>query len=314
VIRFAVVRLVRLALALLVSSLVVDGALYLAPGSALSALTGGRALPADQVAEIKAHYHLDDAFPVAYWRWLSEIVHGDFGQSLLLREPVATLVSARLGTTALLVAYAGILIVVAGIGLGLVGAVRGGWVDAFVVSSTGAIAAVPTFVAAVVLVTLFAVNLPWFPVFGSGTGLLDMIWHLTLPAIALALAAVGFCARVSRTAILDERGREHVDTARSRGRSETSILIRHILRNALVPITTAYGITIASLIAGSVVVENAFSLDGIGTLLIKAVQDHDLAVVQAVSLILVTAFVVVNTGVDLLYPILDPRIQLNRVE
>ncbi len=313
-IRFAVVRLIRLALALLVSSLVVDGALYLAPGSALSALTGGRALPADQIAEIKAHYHLDDPFPVAYWRWLSEIVHGDFGQSLILREPVSTLIGARLGTTALLVAYAGILIVLAGIGLGLVGAVRGGWVDAFVVSSTGAIAAVPTFVAAVVLVTLFAVNLPWFPVFGSGTGLVDKLWHLTLPAIALALAAVGFCARVSRTAILDERSRDHVDTARSRGRSETSILIRHILRNALVPITTAYGITIASLIAGSVVVENAFSLDGIGTLLIKAVQDHDLAVVQAVSLILVTAFVVVNTGVDLSYPILDPRIQLNRVE
>ena len=308
------VRLVRLVLALVVSSLVVDGALYLAPGSALSALTGGRALPADQIAQINAHYHLTDPFPVAYWRWLLEIVHGDFGQSLILRESVANLVSARLGTTALLVAYAGILIAIGGLSLGVLGAVRGGWVDALIVSGTGAIAAVPTFVAAVVLVTIFAVNLSWFPVFGSGSEFRDQLWHLTLPAIALALAAVGFCARVSRTAVLGERGREHVDTARSRGRSEGSILIRHILRNALVPITTAYGITIASLIAGSVVVENAFSLNGIGTLLIKAVQDHDLAVVQAVSLILVAAFVLVNTAVDLVYPILDPRIQLLRNE
>jgi peptide/nickel transport system permease protein len=309
-IRFVCARIARLLGVLLFASLLVYSALYLAPGSPLAVLSGGRSLTPAQVAQLSAQYHLNDSFLVGYWAWLSGILHGNFGESVISKESVSTLIAARADTTLLLVAYASVLIIVVGLGLGLTAALRGGATDTAIVSFTGGLSAVPSFVAADVLVIVFAVNLTWFPVFGSGSGLLDKVWHLTLPAIALALAATGYCARVTRTATLDERGREHVEIARSRGIPGRRVIRRHVLANALVPITTAVGVTVASLIAGSVVVEQAFALNGLGSLLIQAVQAHDFAVVQAVTLILVAVFIIVNTIVDLTYTLLDPRIKL----
>ena len=135
------------------------------------------------------------------------------------------------------------------------------------------------------------------------------MWHLTLPAVALALAAMGVTARVTRTSVLQERDKEFVFLARNRGLPRSRVVRRHVFRNALLPVTTALGVTVAGLIAGSVVVEQAFSLNGLGTLLIQSVQVDDFAVTQAVTLILVTAFVTVNTLADLLHPLLDPRVQ-----
>jgi peptide/nickel transport system permease protein len=312
VIRFLAWRLVRLFTVLLFASVLVFAAVYVAPGSPISALSGGRALTPDQIAALTQQYHLNDPIWTRYWQWLSGVLHGDFGVSLINQEGVSSLIAGRAGTTALLVLYASLLIVVIGISLGVVAALRGGAVDSAVISVTGAMAAIPSFVAAAVLVGLFAVNRQWFPVFGDGAGegLGSRLWHLTLPAIALALAALGLCARVTRSSVIEEQDRPHVDIARSRGLPSSRILRHHILRNAMVPVTTAVGITIAGLIAGSVVVEQAFSLNGIGTLLIQAISDHDLAVVQAVTLILVAAFIILNTVVDLVHPLLDPRIQI----
>ena len=171
-------------------------------------------------------------------------------------------------------------------------------------------AAIPAFVAAIVLILVFAVDLGWFPAFGNGEGFLDSVWHLTLPAIALAISALAIVARVTRAAIREEVGREHVQTAVSRGVPRRQIIRRHVMRNAAIPITTVSGLTIASLIAVAAVVEIAFSLNGLGSYLVQSAQSKDLAVVQGISLLLVTAFVVVNTLVDLLYATLDPRVSL----
>jgi peptide/nickel transport system permease protein len=168
--------------------------------------------------------------------------------------------------------------------------------------------AVPSFVAAIVLTWLFAVRLRWFPAIGSGAGLAGRLHHLTLPAVALTVAYLAFVARVARAASLDELGREHVETARARGFSQWQVVRRHVVRNAMIPIVTVSGLTIAGLLAATVVVERAFNLDGLGSLLVEAVVRKDIAVVQPVSLVLVTAFVVVNTLVDLLSSALDPRV------
>jgi peptide/nickel transport system permease protein len=170
---------------------------------------------------------------------------------------------------------------------------------------------VPSFVAAIGLIWLFAVRLGWFPAIGSGTGLGGRIRHLALPAVALALAQLAYVARIARAASREELGREHVETARARGLAPSQIARRHVVRNAMIPILTVSGLTIAGLLATSVVVERAFNLDGLGSLLVDAVVRKDFAVVQAVSLLLVTAFVVVNTLVDLLYGVLDPRVRLD---
>ena len=172
------------------------------------------------------------------------------------------------------------------------------------------LAALPAFVAATLLMSTFSVRLGWFPAFGNGEGLFDRIRHLTLPAIALAGASMALVARVTRTSVRGEVDREHVQTAVSRGLPRGTIIRRHVLRNAAIPITTVAGITIASLIALAAVVERAFSLNGLGSYLVAAAASKDFAVVQGISLVLVTVFVVLNTIVDLLYALLDPRVKL----
>ena len=175
---------------------------------------------------------------------------------------------------------------------------------------TTVLAALPAFVAATLLMSTFSVRLGWFPAFGNGEGVFDRIRHLTLPAIALAGASMALVARVTRTSVRGEVDREHVQTAVSRGLPRGTIIRRHVLRNAAIPITTVAGITIASLIALAAVVERAFSLNGLGSYLVAAAASKDFAVVQGISLVLVTVFVVLNTIVDLLYALLDPRVKL----
>lgn len=301
-------RLVMLIASLAVASFVIFSATYLAPGNPISALSGGQPLPAGSVRILEQRYHLNAPFFAQYWYWLSNALHGNLGVSITLRENVSTLIGSRIWTTAGLVLYASLLILVFGIGMGVVAGLRPGWLDTSTLVVTSISAAVPAFAAAIVLVLVFAVKLGWFPALGDGTGLLGSIRHLTLPAIALAFSSVAIVARVTRAVVRTESQREHVQTAVSRGIPPRQVIRRHVLRNAAIPITTIAGITIASLIAVAAVVETAFGLNGLGAYLVQAAQAKDLAVVQGISLLLVTAFVVVNLAVDLLYALLDPRV------
>jgi peptide/nickel transport system permease protein len=309
-IRFLLRRGLMLVVTLLVSSFVIFSALDIAPGDPIATLSGGRSLPASSVAILKHRYHLDDPFLVRYGDWLRSAAHGDLGISIVLRENVSTLIASRIGTTLELVAYASLLIVVAGVGLGLIGALRPGMLDRGIVVLTAVSAALPSFVAAVILITVFAIDLGWFPALGNGTGAVDQIRHLTLPAISLAAGSLALVARVTRAAVREEAAKEHVQTAIARGIPYSTIIRRHVLRNAAIPITTIAGLTIASLIAIDAVVETAFSLNGLGAYLVSSAQSKDFAVVQGISLVLVTAFVVMNTLIDLAYALLDPRVQL----
>ena len=295
---------------LLVASFVIFAALYLAPGNPIAALSGGRPLPPGSVHVLEQRYHLDEPFLAQYWYWLDNALHGNLGISITLQENVSTLIASRIWTTAGLVLYASLIIVVLGIGLGVVSGLRPGRFDTSTLVVTAVSAAIPAFVAAIVLIILFAVKLRWFPALGNGTGFLSDVRHLTLPAIALATASLAIVARVTRAAVRAEGDREHVQTAVSRGIPARWVIRRHILRNAAIPITTITGITIASLIAVAAVVEVAFSLNGLGAYLVQAAETKDIAVVQGISLVLVTAFVVVNLLVDMLSAALDPRIAL----
>jgi len=295
---------------LLVASFVIFAALYLAPGNPITALSGGRSIPASSLRILEARYHLNKPFFTQYWYWLDGALHGNLGLSITLRENVSTLIGSRIWTTAGLVLYASLIILVLGIGLGVLAGLRPGILDTSVLVTSAISAAVPSFVAAIVLTTLFAVQLRWFPALGNGTSFLSNLRHFTLPAIALALSSLAIVARVTRAAIREEADREHVQTAISRGIPGRQLIRRHILRNAAIPITTISGITIASLIAVAAVVETFFSLNGLGAYLVQAAQDKDLAVVQGISLVLVTAFVVINMLVDLAYAVLDPRVAL----
>jgi peptide/nickel transport system permease protein len=308
--RFIVRRLVMLVVTLLVSSFVIYGSLYVAPGNPIATLSGGRTLPPEAVATLEQRFHLNDPFLTRYWNWLIGVVHGDFGYSITHRQDVSSLIASRVWTTASLVLYASILILALGIGIGLIGGLRKGVSDTSVLVVTSVSAAIPAFVAAIFVILLFSVKLQWFPSVGEGEGFAGRVQHLTLPAFALAVSALAIVARVTRTSVREELTKEHVMTAVSRGIPNRQIITRHVLRNAAIPITTISGITVASLIALAAVVERAFALNGLGAYLVASASSKDFAVVQGIALILVATFVIVNMIVDILYAVLDPRVTL----
>ncbi len=303
-------QLVSVVVLLLLSSAVIYGSMFLAPGSADAVLFGNHTvLPAVRRA-VDAQYHLNQPFLIQYWDWLTGAIHGNFGLSLALRTPVSQRLTAAAPTTIFLVVYASILITVVGVGLGVISALGGRKLDGAIMAITNVGTSIPTFVASIILLEVFALDLGWFPVLGAGSGFFGRLQHLTLPAVALAIWAVAYLTRVTRTSMRDELRGEHVATARARGLSDAVVIRRHVFRNALLPIVTVTGLQVAGLIAGTVIVEQAFGLNGLGQLLLTAVEQKDFATVQAVSLILVAAFVVVNTIVDIAYTTLDPRIRL----
>ncbi|MFJ7204895.1 ABC transporter permease [Streptomyces sp. NPDC098789] len=308
--RFAARRLAEMAATLLCASFVIFGAMYLAPGNPASFLLGGRSASPETLKAINAQYHLDDPFAEQYVRWLGQVLHGDFGRSITYRTDVSRLLADRLPNTLLLISMALVLVVVLGLLLGWIGAVRGGGADATILVTTTFAIGTPSFVAAVLLQGLFAVKLHWFPTGGSGDGPLDMLWHLTLPAIALALYLIGMLARVTRASMLDVLGQEHVTVARSRGVSEGQVIRRHVFRNALGTVLTTGGLIVSTLLVCTVLVETAFSVGGIGQLLELSTTTKDFPTVQAISLIMVGLFMTVNLLVDLIHPLVDPRVSL----
>src|SRR6202165_5216793 len=297
-----------LIVSLLVASFVIFAAIYLAPGNPIAALSGGRSLPPESLHVLEVRYHLDQPFLIQYWYWLTNALQGNLGFSIPLRENVSTLIASRISTTAGLVLYASILIIAIGVGLGIVSGLRPGIIDTSTLVITAVSASLPAVVAAIVLILVFAVQLQWFPSIGNGIGFFDQVRHLTLPAFALAISSLAIVARVTRAAIREEARREHVQTAVSRGIPTALLIWRHVLRNAAIPIATISGITVASLIAVAAVVEVVFGLVGLGAYLVQSAQSKDLAVVQGISLLLVTAFVAVSVLVDVLYAVLDPRV------
>ena len=305
---FVARRLIALVLTLLVTSFLVFASLFVVPGDPVRFLLKGHSPSPEAIAAINAQYGLDKPFLVQYWNWLGHALHGDFGRSIQYRDAVSTLITSRLPTTFGLVVMSAVIILVIGLIAGIVSALSAGRrLDKGVLLTMTFLAAVPPFAAAILLISVFAVKLSIFPTFGGGEGFAGRIYHLTMPAIALSLTFIALVSRVTRASMLDELGREHVEVALSRGIGKPTVVRRHVLRNATGPILTISGLLVAGLLVSSVVVESAFGLDGVGSLLVQSVDKHDFPIVQALVLVIVTAFVVVNFLVDLVQPLIDPR-------
>jgi len=291
-----------------VASLAIFAALYVAPGDPASLLAGGHQPSPDALARIRAQYHLDDPFAAQYWHWLSGVLSGNPGESMVLGEPVTALIGARVLNTALLVGYASVLILGIGVTGGIVSALGRRSLDVAITGTTTVLIAAPAFVAAIVLIWVFAIELAWFPVYGSGTGFADRIHHLTLPAVALSLSYLAYVTRVTRSEVRAAAEADHVAAAAARGLRRRTVLRRHVLRNAAPPVLAVSGVTVAGLFAGTAVAEQAFGVPGLGSLLVQSAARQDLAVVQVLALLLVAAFVLVNMLVDVVNAVLDPRL------
>lgn len=297
-----------------VTTLLVFSALYLVPGDPLSTLLRGRKPTPELVALMREQYQLDLPFFERYWNWLTGILQGDFGYSIQYQQDVAALMLDRTPATVWLVLYTAVLVLVIGLALGVFSALRGGRVDGFILMTTSAMSALPAFVAALVLLLVFAGVLGWFPTFGAGDpNIGSRILHMTLPAFALAISYSGLMARITRSAVRSELESDHVHAARLRGLGGSYLFRHHVARNATVPVLTYSGVLVAGLLVSSQLVESVFGISGIGSLIVSSVKNLDLAVVQAVTLVIVVAFVLTNLIVDLITPLVDKRLAQGKV-
>jgi peptide/nickel transport system permease protein len=301
-------KLGALLLTLFLASLLVFFSRFLVPGDPVRFLLRGRKPSAEAIAQVTAQYGLDLPPWQQYLQWLGGVLQGDFGRSLQYRQDVSTVIGERLPVTLGLVIMAGAIIAVVGLVAGIIAALnRGRVLDRAVLVGLTMLGAIPSFVGSIVLIAVFAVQLGWFPSFGSGEGFLDTVYHLVLPSIALAIVFVVLVGKVTRSSMVEQLGREHVEVATSRGLTRSTVVRRHVFRNAIGPILTVSGLLVAGLLVASSIVEAAFGLVGIGSLLVQSVDRLDFPVVQAIVLLVVFAFVVVNAIIDILEPWIDPR-------
>jgi peptide/nickel transport system permease protein len=301
-------RLAGAALTIVVATFAVYAALAAAPGDPALVLAGRHPTP-ERLAQLHHELGLDRPLVVRYFDWLAGLHRGDLGQSLVYRNSSVTdLLGPRLGTTVFLAVYAALLILALGLLLGVLGgAFRR--LNGPVAALTSVAIAVPGFVAAPILVSVFALGLGWFPAVGAGSGFTDQLRHLTLPAAALAIGWCAWLAQMTRTSLRTEKAREHVETAHGRGLPPVTVFRRHVMRNAAIPISTVFGLTVAGLLAGAVVVEQAFGIDGLGSLMLRSVSAKDYNVVLAVASLIIVVFVVTTQLVDALQTVLDPRLR-----
>jgi len=331
--RFVVRRLLLLVPILLGLSILVFGWIRALPGGPAEALLGERAT-ASSIAQIEKQYGLDEPIYVQYWSYLKTVVEGDFGTSIKTRQPVVEEIKRRFPATVELAVAAGLFSIVFGIPLGFFAAKRyGGILDhASLVGSLLGIS-IPVFFLGIILKYIFAVKLSLLPtvgrisvlidvdhptnfyildavIAGNAEALWDVIKHLILPAVALGSIPLAIIARITRAAVLDVQNEDYVRTARAKGVSPAIVDRRHVLRNALLPITTIIGLQVGLLLSGAVLTETVFAYPGMGTLLVDAIDTRDFPVLQGGILFLAVIFVFVNLLVDLSYALINPRIRL----
>jgi peptide/nickel transport system permease protein len=298
---------------LVVISFAVFSLLYIAPGSAVDILLGINPRTEQTVAALEKEYHLDEPFLTQYWIWAKDAAQLQFGDSIQTTLPVTDEIRSRLPTSIFLGVYAFVITVVLGVALGILAALRKQRaLDRGIVGGSVIGLSTPAFVSGVFLLYVFAVELGWFPTFGQGEGVFGQFWHLTLPAIALALVACAYVVKHTRAALLNVLDQDYVTFARARGLSSRRVLFLYGLRNGLIPIVTLSGPLLAFLVTGAVLVEVTFSLPGIGQLLVQSATTKDLPLLQGITLVAAIFILVANLLVDLLYMAVDPRIRLGR--
>ena len=286
-------------------TLAVFSMLFLVPGDPVKMMLAEFVTNPDQVAQMRAQLHLDEPILKQYGRFVTGAVRGDLGTSIRSRRAVTTEIGENLASTAQLALAAMLVAVGLGIPLGLLAALsRNSWLD--VASMGGALLGVsmPSFWLGLLLIFVFSLHLAWFPATGGGD-----LHHLVLPAVTLGMIAAAIIARLTRSSMLEVLGQDYVRTARAKGLGGFSVVVRHALKNALIPIITIFGLQFGNLLAGAVIVETVFSRPGLGRLIVGGILNKDFPLVQGVVLFVATIYVLINLLVDVAYAYADPRIR-----
>jgi peptide/nickel transport system permease protein len=311
--RYALRRLASIALILLLVSVVVFAAIHVLPGNAATLILGEYATP-EAVRTLEREMGLDRPLLVQYVSWIGNVVTGDWGTSLAMKQPVAAIVTSRLRNSAFLAVAAFTVVVVVGIPLGTLAALRRGRpLDLAIVTATYVGISIPEFVTGLALLLVLAgPSVAWFPTSGYAeltSGIAAWARHLVLPALTLTSVLLAHVVRQTRSGVADVLTAPYIRTARLKGASTRRIILHHALRNALLPTITVLALDLGYLMGGIVIVEEVFAYPGMGRLIIYAVQNRDVPLLQMCALVVASVYVLANFAADLMYAWLDPRIR-----
>ena len=286
--------------------------LHLSPGDPATVIAGDYASPAD-IARIRAQLGLDQPLYIQFTTWVGQLLHGDLGVSIFSNLPVTQLIQQRIEPTLALALFTLTLSILVAVPLGVLAAWKAGsWIDRSVMAFSVLGFSTPVFVLGYGLIYVFSLKLGLFPVQGF-TSISDGLWpfihRLILPSLTLSAIFIALFARITRASVLDILEEDYIRTARAKGLTNRTVLMRHALRNAAVPIVTVIGIGFALLIGGVVVTESVYNIPGLGRLTVDAVLRRDYPVIQGIILVFSATYVLVNLIIDILYVVLDPRIR-----
>ncbi|MBP1873499.1 peptide/nickel transport system permease protein [Ensifer adhaerens] len=282
------------------------------PGDPAAVMLGPEATQQD-IAELRTKLGLDQSLGLQYVYYIGQLLQGDLGQSIFLNQPVTSALAERAEPTFFLTLFS--ILIASGIALpiGIYAAYRrGSFVDQAATTLAMLAASIPSFWLGLILIQFLAVRLGWFPVSGyggPGSSFMERMYHLALPAIALGVVSSALILRFTRASMLDVLGDDFIRTARAKGLGERRVVMKHALKNALIPILTIVGLTAAVLISGAVVTETVFGLPGVGNLVVSAVLRRDYPVIQGALLVIAALYVLINFAIDMLYLLVDPRVR-----
>ena len=301
---FLLKRLLGLLPTLLIVAVLVFLFVHLLPGDP-ARLAAGQDADAQTVALVRTELGLDRSLPEQFVRYFAHLAQGDFGVSIRTRRPVAVEIGERFMPTLLLTLTSMAWAVAFGLMIGIVSAVyRNEWPDRFGMTLAVSGISFPAFALGILLMQIFSVELGWLPTVGAATW-----WHYILPSLTLGAAVAAVMARFTRAAFIEVIGEDFVRTARAKGLKERSVIAKHCLRNALIPVVTMMGLQFGFLLGGSIVVEAVFNWPGMGRLLVDAVNQRDYPVIQALVLLFSLEFILINLVVDVLYGLINPTIR-----
>lgn len=316
-IKYTIKRLLSLIPTLLIVAIVVFVITRLLPGDPASSMLGPQA-SVSEIHKLREQLGLNKPIAEQFLLYCSQLMHFNLGTSYTYNEPVIKLIMQRFPNTVILTLFSMFLALIFGIGSGIIAAVKkNSWIDYLVTILSLIGVSMPVFWLGVMLVLVFSVNLQLFPATGMASlssGIIDFLSHIILPAITLATIPTANFSRITRTSMLDVLGENYIRTAKAKGLSNFKIILKHALKNAMVPILTTIGMEFSSMLGGAVLTETIFSWPGMGKLIVDAIDKRDFVVVQGTVLFLALMFVLINLGVDLLYKVVNPRIQYVKKE
>jgi peptide/nickel transport system permease protein len=270
----------------------------------------GQRVTEANLAAIRKQYRLDKPLLTQYRLWVVDLAHGNLGRSFRQRQDVRVLITDRLPVTLKLASMSFVISLLISLPLGILAAVRrNSWVDVSATAFSLIGASSPVFFTSILLILAFSYKLNVMPALGRGDGGLDTVKHLLMPAIALGFSLAAITTRITRSSMIEALTQDYIETARSKGLSSRSVILKHAFRNALIPVVTVAGLQFGYLLVGTVLVDYTFGLGGLGALLIDSVQRRDYPVVQGMTIFIAALFIVINLVTDVLYGIIDPRVR-----